>query len=131
MKKSFSYAPNPFKKMPRSVKKLAVANAIYVTNTDKDGNKISLKEFKRRTDEVEKKFIYFFGGITNDEINHGHFKSAKNKILTEKVARIASFAEAKVFRKHRKELESWILTKKKEWNQEAIAYEFEGDLYYI
>lgn len=132
MKKSFSYAPNPFKKMPKGIRKLAVANAVYVIDTDKNGNKLSSKDFSKRVNEVEKIFIKFFGGTTNDEINHGHFMSkTNNKLLTEKVARISSFAEAKTFKKHRKALESWLLRKKKEWNQEAIAYEFEGDLYYI
>jgi len=55
----------------------------------------------------------------------------EGKIMTENVARVFSFAEASSFKKHEKELKKWIVLKKKEWKQETIAYEFEGDLFYI
>lgn len=132
MKKSFTYAPNPFQKMPKGSKKLPVANAIYIVNRDKEDKKIDIKEFKKRVQQVEEKFLELFGGFTNDRISHGEFISKTNgKILAEKVARIFSFTEINIFKKHRKELEIFLTKKKKEWNQESIAYEFEGDLYYI
>ncbi|MEK6840719.1 MAG: hypothetical protein AABX79_02070 [Nanoarchaeota archaeon] len=132
MKKTYTYAPNPFQKMPKRIKKLSVANAVYIVDRDIRGKKITSQEFKERVKEVENKFISLFGGVTNDEINHGEFLSKVNhKIITERVARIMSFVEVPIFKKHRKALEEWLLQKKKEWNQEVIAYEFEGDLYYI
>ena len=132
MKKSFSYSPGPFRRMLRDTKKLAVANAVYITDTDKEGKKIKATEFKKRVREIEDLFLRLFGGFTNDEINYGKFLSkTKNKVMTEKVAKIISFADVKSFVKHRKELERVLYQKKKEWNQEKIAYEFEGDLYYI
>ena len=130
--KSFTYAPNPFQKMPKGSKKLPVANAIYVVNRDKEDKKISQTEFKKRVKQVEDKFLYLFGGFTNDKICHGEFVSkTKNRILAEEVARIFSFTKISTFKEHRKDLEKWLVQKKKEWNQESIAYEFEGDLYYI
>ena len=130
--KSFTYAPNPFKKMPKGTKKLPVANAIYIVNRDKNDKKISSKEFKKRVKEAENKFLQLFRGFTNDKISKGEYLSKTNKkIIAEEIARIFSFTEISTFKKCRKELEEWILQKKKEWNQESVAYEFEGDLYYI
>jgi hypothetical protein len=132
MKKIFSYAPNPFKKMPKGVKKLAVVNAVLVVNRDKNGKKISNKEFLKRVKETGDIFLSLFGGYTNDEINEGRFRSKiNNKTMKEKVARIVCYSNPKDFKKNRAKLEKWLLDKKKEWNQETIAYEFEGDLYYI
>ena len=118
--------------MPKGSKKLPVANTIYIADRDKLNKKIKTTEFKRRVKEVEEKFLELFGGFTNDEINHGEFMSkTNNKIISEKVAKVMSFAEIYAFKKHRRELENWLMKKKKEWNQNCIAYEFEGDLYYI
>ena len=73
-----------------------------------------------------------FGGYTTDEMEHGEFISKiKKSIVSERIARIVSFSDAKKFRKHRSVLEKWLLWQKKEWKQEAVAYEFEGDLFYI
>lgn len=131
MKKSFSYAPSPFVKMPKGAKKLEVVNAIFVVNRDKNGKKIPDKEFLKRVKETGDMFLRLFGGYTNDEINEGRFKSKKMGVMKEKVARIICYADPKDFKANRKELEKWILIKKKEWNQESIAYEFEGDLFYL
>ena len=132
MKKRKSRFIPPFSIIPRYSKKLPLANAIYVVDTDKDGKKISKAHFKKRIKEVEDKFIQMFGGYANEDISHGKFVSKiTGKIIKEKVARIRSFTDSEVFTKNRRELESWILKIKKEWNQEAIAYEFGNDLYYI
>lgn len=131
MKKSFTYAPDPFAKMPKN-RKLAVANTIYLTDTNHGGEKISAKEFKKRIKETEDMFLELFGGYTNASSGKGEFMSSLHKkIITENVTRVASFSTIKDFRKKRKSLEQWLLKKKKEWKQEAIAYEFEGDLYYL
>ena len=55
MKKIFSYAPKPFKKMPLGTKKLEIINSILVVNRDKNGKKISNKEFLKRVKEIIRK----------------------------------------------------------------------------
>jgi predicted secreted Zn-dependent protease len=131
MKKSFSYAPKPFLKMPRGFRKLPVECAVYVPNRDKNGIKISEKKFKERIKKVEKKFLELFGGHTTDELEHGEYLSTKKKIINEKVCKISCFSDIKDYKKQRKELEKWLTDMKKEWNQDCIGYEFESDLYYI
>lgn len=131
MKKGYTYAPNPFKKMPSNVRKLPVASSVYIPNTDLNGKKISSKQFKERIKEVEGKLLKLFGGHTTDELEHGEFLTKNKKIISEKVSRVSCFSDIKTYRKYQDELERWLLKKKKEWNQETIGYEFEGDLYYI
>ena len=132
MRKSYSYAPKPFRKMPKGTKKLAVNNAIYVPDTNASGKKISEREFRKRIKEVENFLIEMFGGYTTDEMEHGEYLSRiKKKIVSERIARILCFTDVKTFRKQREKLEKWPMKKKMEWKQESIAYEFEGDLFYI
>lgn len=131
MKKSFSYAPTPFMKMPKGTKKMAVENAVYLTDTDNKGNKITAKELNKRIKEVEAIFLELFGGYNYVDLGKGEFISKSKKIMKERVIRIVSFAEGHIFMKNRKKLEKWLLFKKKEWKQESMSYEFEGDLYYI
>jgi len=132
MKKSFTYAPNPFRKMPKGTRKLPVSSAVYVVNRDRNGKLIPNKKFLARVKDVEKMFLSLFEGYTNDQINRGEFINKTNgKIMAERVARITSFADVKLFKTNRKKLEAWIKQKKKDWDQEAIAFEFEGDLYYL
>lgn|SRR3989338_2378211 len=131
MKKSFSYAPTPFKKMPKGTTKMAVENAVYLTDTDDKGNKITTKTLNARIKEVETIFLELFGGYNYVDLGKGEFISKSKKIMKERVIRIVSFAEGHLFMKNRKKLEKWLLAKKKEWRQESMSYEFEGDLYYI
>jgi hypothetical protein len=129
--KDFSYAPTPFRKMPLGVKKFPVANAVYIVDKDRHGKAISGSEFRKRVKETEETFLRLFGGVTNYEIVRGESLLDNKRIVAEKVARVSSFAEIGAFKRHRAELEKWLLKKKREWNQGNIAYEFEGDLYYI
>ena len=131
MKKSYSYAPKPFLKMPKGFRKLPVECAIYIPNKDKDSKKISSKKFKERIKTVEQKFLELFGGHTTDQLDHGEYLSTKKKIINEKVCKVSCYSDIKDYKKQRKELEKWLMNIKKEWNQESIGYEFESDMYYI
>lgn len=123
---------SPFSNKFNYSAKFPIETAIYVVDTDKDGKSISSSEFKKRIKNVEDTFLKMFGGYANEQISHGKFISRlTGKVIKEKVARIRSFTNIEVFNKNRKELESWILKLKKDWNQESIAYEFCKDLYYI
>lgn len=130
--KSYSYAPDPFEKMPDGSRKLAVANTVYITNSNRDGTAVTEDVFKSRIKEVEDKFLEFFGGYTSANVGKGEYLSKlDHRVITDKIARIVSFTDSENFQSKRGELEGWLLQKKKDWDQEAIAYEFEGDLYYL
>lgn len=132
MKREFALSESPFEIMSKESKRLAVINALLVVDRDKEGKKISDKEFKKRVKETEDLFLELFGGYTNEAINHGKFRSpTTGKVMKETVARIVGYVSGEQFNKNRQKLQNWIAHKKKEWNQEAIGYEFEGDLYYL
>ena len=131
MNKSFTYSPNPFSKMPKGTKKLPVSSAIYIPNKDKFGRKISDAEFQKRIKEVENKLLELFGGHSTDELDRGEYISKTKRVIREKVSKVSNFSNIKIYKKHRDNLEKWLMKKKKEWNQDSIGYEFEGDMYYL
>lgn len=121
----------PFKKMPRGFRKFDVSNAVYLTDHDNEGNKISEKEFYSRIQEIESFFVNLFGGHTRAALGKGEFMTKDKKTIEENTVKIESFTDKKTFAKKSEELKVWLLEKKKEWKQEYIGYEFQGDLFYI
>jgi hypothetical protein len=94
------------------------------------GNKISKKELDKRVGEVEKYVANEFGGYTETDTDGG-YKSTSGEIIEEDIVKVSVFANNKDW----KENESKVVSKVKEWatkwGQEAIGFEYEGDLYYI
>ncbi len=132
MKKVYSYAPNPFSKNSKNVAKMSVNCTLYLTDEDKSGKKVSSKDFNKRIKEAEKKLIGLFGGYTTVISGKGEYlPSLSKKLMSERIAKVSSFSTEKIYNKKRRLLEEWIFKKKKEWNQETMAFEFEGDLYLI
>ena len=118
--------------MPSGTKIFSVALAIYIPNAEQGGKKISAREYKQRIRTTEQMLLGFFGGCTTNELDRGAAKSeVTGGIVTEKVTRIHSFTDPATYKKHRDALLRWLLERKKEWNYEAMGFEFEGDLYYI
>ena len=103
---------------------------IYVPSTTDVGNKISKKELDKRVGEVEKYVANEFGGYTETDTDGG-YKSTSGEIIEEDIVKVSVFANNKDW----KENESKVVSKVKEWatkwGQEAIGFEYEGDLYYI
>ena len=103
---------------------------IYVPSTTNVGNKISKKELDKRVGEVEKYVANEFGGYTETDTDGG-YKSTSGEIIEEDIVKVSVFANNKDW----KENESKVVSKVKEWatkwGQEAIGFEYEGDLYYI
>lgn len=103
---------------------------IYVPSTSDVGNKISKKELEKRVKEVEKYVANEFGGYTETDTDGG-YKATSGEIIEEDIVKVSVFANNKDW----KENESKVVSKVKEWankwGQEAIGFEYEGDLYYI
>lgn len=121
----------PFRKMPLNYKKFDVRNAVYLTDHDNNGNKISEIEFYSRIREIEDFFVNLFGGHTRAALGKGEFKTLKGKIIEENTVKIESFTDRKTFQKNSEKLKNWLLKKKLEWKQEYIGYEFQGNLFYL
>jgi hypothetical protein len=120
----------PFKSMPKGTFHLQIEQAIYVPSKDKNSKKFSQQKIKKMIRETKKKLSVLFGGYTSVGATGG-FVSQKGMLIQERVVKVTSFSTRGQFQKNRLKLKKWIIQKKKQWKQEAIGYEFEGDLFYI
>jgi apolipoprotein D and lipocalin family protein len=123
----------PFSKKGIDVFSLPVENAIYVPSTDKDQQKIPDQKFAERITETEKFLSDLYGGFTRYEEVGGFKDFDTKKIIKENGARVVSFSSKSDAKDQKKaaELKRWIVRKQKQWGQQSIGYEREGDLFYI
>lgn len=103
---------------------------IYVPSTSNVGDKISQKELDRRVNEVEKFVANEFGGYTETETDGG-YKSQSGEIVEEDIIKVSVFANNKDWKENENKVVSKVKKWAKDWGQEAIGFEYEGDLYYI
>lgn len=111
---------------------LPIETAIYVPSTDKNQKQIGKSQYQKRLKETEDFLSNLYGGFTRfDDI--GGYKTLKKGIIKEKGARVVAFASKKDIKNKQKsaQLKNFILKKQKEWGQESIGYENEGDLHYL
>lgn len=104
--------------------------SIYVPSTKDVDKNITAVELRARVKEVQKYLSTTFGGFSSAE-KVGGYLSNKNSIITEKVIPVTSFASMQSFRENKRGLVNKISIWAKKWGQEAIGFEFEGDLYYV
>lgn len=109
---------------------LPMEMAIYVPSTYDVDKKVSRSEMNARINEVEKYLAETFGGFTSGE-KEGGYLSSQNRIVTEKVVPVTAFASKDDFNKKKSQLVNKMSIWAKKWGQEAIGFEFEGDLYYV
>ena len=129
IKKSFTYAQNPFP--GKELEKLGIEIAIYIPNTEKNDTVIAEDEYKARINQTQELLLGMFGGYTVLGKGNGEFISKKGKKLKDKITRIVSYSSVDKFNEERDKLYDWLVKKKDEWLQESIAFEFKGDLYFI
>ena len=103
---------------------------IYVPSTSDVGNKISKKELEKRVKEVEKFVANEFGGYTETDTDGG-YKANSGEIIEEDIVKVSVFANNKDWKDNERKVVSKVKKWAKEWGQEAIGFEYEGDLYYI
>jgi hypothetical protein len=104
--------------------------AVYVPSTKDVDKNITATELRARVKEVEKYLAELFGGFTSSE-KVGGYLSSKSAIVTEKVIPVTSFATMEAFKAKKATLVNKMSVWAKKWGQEAIGFEFEGDLYYV
>jgi archaellum component FlaF (FlaF/FlaG flagellin family) len=109
---------------------LPVEMAVYVPST-KDANKtIPKKEFEERINIVREYLASLFGGFSSSDIIGGYVFNS-NELITENISKVIAFATKDSFNKNKSKLIKQIAKWAKEWSQEAIGFELEGDLFYI
>lgn len=109
---------------------LPIETATYIPITGENQNEISDSEFRERILSAEKYLAGIFGGFSTVEMSGG-YTLVNGKLVEEKVAKIIVFTTDESLTKHQDELKKWLLKKGKQWNQESMGFEVEGDLYYV
>jgi len=104
--------------------------AVYVPSTKDVDKTITATELRARVKEVEKYLAETFGGFTSSE-KVGGYLSSKSAIVTEKVVPVTAFSSLNDFTANKSKLINKMSVWAKKWGQEAIGFEFEGDLYYV
>ena len=104
--------------------------SVYVPST-KDANvPVSKTELNARVKEVKQYLATLFGGYSSSEIIGGYV-STTGELIQEDVVKVISFATKQAYEENEATLIDKIADWSKEWSQEAIGLEIEGDLYYI
>lgn len=104
--------------------------AVYVPSTKDVDKNITATELRARVKEVEKYLAETFGGFTSAE-KVGGYLSSKSSVVTEKVIPVTAFSTMQSFKDNKAKLVNKMSVWAKKWGQEAIGFEFEGDLYYV
>jgi hypothetical protein len=103
---------------------------IYIPSTTNVGTMVSEQEMASRINEVKSYFADMFGGFTETDADGG-YKSNSGEIIQEDIVKVSVFSKTKDWKEKESEVVSKIKEWAKEWGQEAIGFEYEGDLYYV
>lgn len=129
VKQHYRVIPQPF---PRTkMFRLPLENAVYVPATQGVDKVIKKPEHRRRTKQVEDFLSKRLGGFTKVESGGEYYSSDKKKMVREPVNKVTSFAEKEKFDKHKEEIKEFLEKKGREWGQESMGFEHEGDLFYL
>lgn len=109
---------------------LPYESAIYVPSTSNVDEVISPEEMDSRVQEVQNYLGSLFGGFSSAE-TMGGFVDSTGKLVNEDIIKVTSFAEKDAFNQNKEEVLNKLADWSKQWGQEAMGFEFEGDLYYV
>lgn len=109
---------------------LPLETAVLVPSTKGANEVINKAEFQRRVYEVEKYLSQLFGGYTAVSTDGGYVSSEKG-LIEEDVTKVTAFAQKLDFENNFGRLMSRIKSWCRQWSQESMGFEFEGDLFYI
>ena len=119
----------PFERMPHGIVHFPLECVVYVPST-RGSTPISADEFRTRRDDTAALLVSLFGGC-RETVSYGRYRADDGSIVTEEVAVLTGFGDADDFARKRREFLAWLLDKRDDWEQEALGFEFEGDLWYL
>jgi len=115
----------------KSIFHLPIEQEIFVPSTTNASKLIKQKAYDKRINTVRGFLSKEFGGFTSVSGTGGYYSSDKNSVIKEPVTVVTSFAQIEGFPQKQKHLLSQLSKWRKQWGQESMGYEFEGDLYYM
>lgn len=119
----------PFDKLPKGITHLPLECVVYVPSTE-GSRVIEPAEFATRRDEAADLLVSLFGGC-RESLATGRYRAEDGSIVSEEVAVLTGFGDADDYERKRQEFLRWLIDKREEWGQEALGFEFEGDLWYL
>lgn len=102
---------------------LPIQFAIIVPTTEKD-KPIRIGEQRKRVNETKRFLSTKFGGDTTVTAK-GDYVDKKGKLITEKVFVVEGSTTRANYIKQKKDIETFIKTKRKSWKQETLGFKFE------
>jgi hypothetical protein len=109
---------------------LPLEMVVYVPSTQDVDKVISIDKMDKRVDEVKEYLANKFGGYTSAD-KLGGFVDSKGNLVNEDVVQVTSFGTKEAYDEHKEALIKQLAKWGKKWGQEAIGFEFEGDLLYV
>jgi len=109
---------------------LPLEMVVYVPSTQDVDKVISVDKMDKRVDEVKEYLASKFGGYTSAD-KLGGFVDSTGNLVNEDVVQVTSFATKEAYAENKEELINQLAKWGKKWGQEAIGFEFEGDLMYV
>jgi hypothetical protein len=109
---------------------LPLEMVVYVPSTQDVDKVISVDKMNKRVDVVKEYLASKFGGYTSSDKLGGYVDSTGN-LVNEDVVQVTSFSTQEAYNENKEELINQLAKWGKEWGQEAIGFEFEGDLMYV
>jgi hypothetical protein len=109
---------------------LPLEMVVYVPSTQDVDKVISVDKMVTRVDEVKEYLASKFGGYTSAD-KLGGFVDSTGNLVNEDVVQVTAFATKEAYAENKEELIQQLAKWGKKWGQEAIGFEFEGDLMYV
>ena len=100
---------------------------VYVPSTAID-EPVTEQEFRKRIVETQEFLSTLFGGFTTLQAKGGYMSDVEG-LITEPVVVVATWAGRQDYEEHLEKLESFLRTKRTDWEQEVIGFEFENDFF--
>lgn len=129
-------AKNPYSSIiaPLSKKssRLTYQVAIFVPSTNLD-KKVPKSIYDKRIEETRIFLDTKGGGDTTSKASGGYLyeenKSGKKSLIKEDITIVETSMTKEQYQDSKKDIENFIVKKKKNWKQDSIGYKFEEDLY--
>lgn len=119
----------PFERLPKGITHLPLEGVVYIPSTQAD-RVIDPEEFAARRDEAADLLSSLVGGC-RETIATGRYRAKDWQMVAEEVAILTGFGDAEDYERKRREFLAWLIDKRDDWGQEALGFEFEGDLWYL
>ena len=103
--------------------------AIYVPSTTKFDKPITSSQFKTRINQTVRFLNNAFKGTTRVR-GIGSYNLG-SKTISEKVAIVETFARKVTYDKADMKVKQFLISKKRQWGQDSMGYEFEGSMLFI